>query len=420
MNSATIIAGLCYLLLMLVFFLFKTQFFILINRLANIQFRGVKNLQYTDQDADQDIEPELPTQSWLGLPSEKFVARIVIFLILSFLIFIIFGSFSRVLVQLGNAGFSAGHEKFGIVSYNLALEFNQGLKKEVNKCDAYNTQQQYELAISSCSKAIEIDPNYATAYFRRGHTYLNLNKYDEAIADFTKDIELIPVATRSYINRGIIYTDLNKYDLAIADFTKSIEIDSAEKHAWLNRGLAYISQGKYDLAIADCDKAIELDDTYSNAYSCLGQVFSRQENYDLALTTFDKAIKLDPKISALYLARGIIYAGQKNYDFAIANFDKAIENEPTYVDAYIWRGNAFADTKNFSQAITDYQKAVSIASDPKALSYAYCVQGITYTKMSDFELAIPSLEEGIKMDVSNEHGWCKTALENARQGIPTP
>ncbi len=70
---------------------------------------------------------------------------------------------------------------------------------------------------------------------------------------------------------------------------------------------------------------------------------------------------------------------------------KAIEIDPKYVDAYIGRGNAFADTKKFTQAIADYQKVLTISNDPKAISYIYCVQGVTYTKMADFESAIASL-----------------------------
>jgi tetratricopeptide (TPR) repeat protein len=73
-----------------------------------------------------------------------------------------------------------------------------------------------------------------------------------------------------------------------------------------------------------------------------------------------------------------------------------------------------------TQAIADYQKTLAISQDPKISSYTYCVQGVTYTKMGDFESAITSLEQGLKMDVTNDIGWCKTALENARQGIPTP
>jgi len=351
LNSATIIVGLGFLFVVVAFFLFKSQIFILLNRLAKIQFRGVKKLQYTDQDMDEDIEPELPIQSWLGLPNEKFIGRIVIFVILSFLIFIIFSSFSGVLVQLGNAEFSAGYEKFGIATYNLALEFDQDLKEAVNNCYAYNTQQQYELAISSCSKAIEIDPNYAAAYARRGYAYLNLQKYDLAIADFTKDIQLIPVATRSYLNRGTVYMQQNQYDLAIAEFTKSMSINPKEPQAWLNRGLAYIQNGQSDLAIPDCQKAIELEEKYWNAYFCLGLAFSNQGKYELAIT----------------------------------NFNKAIERAPS-------------------------AKASSL----------YCLQGATFTKMGNFESAITAFEQGVKTDVTNENDWCKTALDNARQGIATP
>ena len=41
-------------------------------------------------------------------------------------------------------------------------------------------------------------------------------------------------------------------------------------------------------------------------------------------------------------------------------------------------------------------------------------------KMGEFEEAITALEQGVKLDVASENSWCKTALENARQGIPTP
>ena len=79
MNSETLIVGLGFLFIVAAFFLFKSQLFILLNRLARIQFRGVKNLEYTDQDIEQDmdqaIEPELPIQSWLGLPTEKIGMR---------------------------------------------------------------------------------------------------------------------------------------------------------------------------------------------------------------------------------------------------------------------------------------------------------------------------------------------------------
>ena len=169
--------GLSCLSLAIIFFRFKTQIFILLNRLAKFEFRITKNLQYTDQDfepespnTDQDFKPELPNLSWITLTREKFAVRFVIFVILSTLIYIVFNSVSGVLVQLGNIEFSAGNEKLGIASYNLALEFNRDLKEAISQCNADNSyRHQYELAISDCSEAIEIDEQLCvSAYSNRG------------------------------------------------------------------------------------------------------------------------------------------------------------------------------------------------------------------------------------------------------------
>ena len=155
---------------------------------------------------DQDFKPEPPISSWLVLTPENIGGRIVALLVFSWLIYMV-STFliSPVLVQIGNAGFSAGNDQLGRLSYNLALGFNRDLKEAVYQCNADNSDNQYASAISHCSKAIEINKDYADAYFNRGFAYIRIEQYDRAIPDFSKDIEIIPVATRSYINRGLVY-----------------------------------------------------------------------------------------------------------------------------------------------------------------------------------------------------------------------
>ena len=119
-SNETIIVGLCCLFLALAFLLFKPQFFILLNRLAKIEFRGAKNLKYVDQDlepelpnADQDFKIGLSIPSWITLTGEKFTARIIIFVILSTLITIAFTSFSGILVNLAMLNFQQGMKSWG-------------------------------------------------------------------------------------------------------------------------------------------------------------------------------------------------------------------------------------------------------------------------------------------------------------------
>ena len=123
---------------------------------------------------NQDFKPESLIPSWLVIPKERFIVRLGLFAILSFFIYIISVLSSAILIKIGNAQFAAGNEKLGTASYNLALEFNSDLKRVTNQCYAKSTEQQYELAIEHCSKAIKINKYHAQAYFNRGLAYHNL------------------------------------------------------------------------------------------------------------------------------------------------------------------------------------------------------------------------------------------------------
>ena len=58
--------------------------------------------------------------------------------------------------------------------------------------NAYKHEKQYDLAIESYKKATEIDPNYATAWFFMGYTYLDKNDYHLALQNLEKAIDINP------------------------------------------------------------------------------------------------------------------------------------------------------------------------------------------------------------------------------------
>ena len=77
---------------------------------------------------------------------------------------------------------------------------------------AYNKAnlKDYYGAIADFTKAIELDPNNATAYFNRGLSKYYLKDYYGAIADYTKAIELNPNNASDYYNRGFSKDDLKE------------------------------------------------------------------------------------------------------------------------------------------------------------------------------------------------------------------
>ena len=93
------------------------------------------------------------------------------------------------------------------------------------------------------------------AYIDRGRTYLQQDDNDRAIADFTKAIQLDPDAATAYNHRGVAYASKLDFDSAIADFDKAIQLDPLLRNAHENRGLAFSRKG--DEARARADLAIE-------------------------------------------------------------------------------------------------------------------------------------------------------------------
>ena len=58
---------------------------------------------------------------------------------------------------------------------------------------------------SDYNKALELNPNYADAYFNRGVAYGEKGDYDRAIADYTKVAELKPDFVEVYQSRCFIW-----------------------------------------------------------------------------------------------------------------------------------------------------------------------------------------------------------------------
>ncbi len=103
----------------------------------------------------------------------------------------------------------------------------------------------YDEAIKFYSKALEILPGFAEAYYERGKVYeLHDNNYDAGI-DYAIAVTLCPTYIEAHIKLGMVRMRLQKYKQAMDSFNKVIGLD-------LNNVLAYYGKGK-------CEAVIELE-----------------------------------------------------------------------------------------------------------------------------------------------------------------
>jgi tetratricopeptide (TPR) repeat protein len=113
-------------------------------------------------------------------------------------------------------------------------------------------------SIADYNKAIELNPNHADAYYKRGDAYDEMGEYGKALADYGKAIGLNPNDALAYCNRGCAYGEIGEYEKAIADYNKAIELNPNDALAYYNRGLVYHEKGEVPKAVSDLEKCIGL------------------------------------------------------------------------------------------------------------------------------------------------------------------
>jgi hypothetical protein len=107
----------------------------------------------------------------------------------------------------------------------------------------------------------------ATNHLNQGVSLYESGKYEEAVAEYTKAIELDPKLAAAYYNRGLAYFKMKQYDSALADFNKTLELNPKSSTAWVGRGISLEGLGKYKEALEAYNKALELDPNDQTAKS---------------------------------------------------------------------------------------------------------------------------------------------------------
>jgi len=113
-------------------------------------------------------------------------------------------------------------------------------------------------------------------YEKLGGADVSKGDFDAAVSDYTKAIELNPSAATAFFGRGIAHFNKKSYDLAIGDYNKLVELTPKNVSAIAKRGEAYEKNGNTDQAVADYKKVIELDPANQAAKENVARIEAEQ------------------------------------------------------------------------------------------------------------------------------------------------
>lgn len=110
-------------------------------------------------------------------------------------------------------------------------------------------------------RALELNPNYATAHHWYGLTYLSyVGRHQEAILETQRAAELDPLSLIINASYGRAFFYAKQYDKAIAQFHKTVELDPSFVRAHLYLAWTYEANGMFKEAIAEYERARALDE----------------------------------------------------------------------------------------------------------------------------------------------------------------
>ena len=178
-------------------------------------------------------------------------------------------------------------------------------------------------------RAIELNPNYATAHHWFGNSLLvTLGRFDEAIKEGQRAVELDPLSLIINADLGSTLIIARRYDEAIAQLRKTLVLDGNFAYAHWNLGEALYLKGDITGAIAEYEKAAALDDD-PEILALLGRAYAETGKKEKALELLEKLKAVGGQHYIRNYVYTIIYTGLGDKATAIDYLEKARDGGET-------------------------------------------------------------------------------------------
>lgn len=177
------------------------------------------------------------------------------------------------------------------------------------------------------TKAIKLNPNYATPHHGYAYYLISTGRTDQAIAEIKRAQELDPLSLIINTDHAEFYYFARRPDQAIEQLQKAIDLDPSFVRAHFLLGRAYAQKGNCEQAIAEFQKARSLEENGVEMLGALAQGYASCGKGPEARKVLGELLAIDRTkqhyISPHWIAATYAALGDTNEGFAW--LDKAFE-----------------------------------------------------------------------------------------------
>jgi DNA-binding winged helix-turn-helix (wHTH) protein/Flp pilus assembly protein TadD/TolB-like protein len=267
--------------------------------------------------------------------------------------------------------------------YSLSLEKARGLHKKD--------------AIELLEKAVALDPEFAMAHARIGHTYaVTWGWAEKAKPHLERAFALSDRLTekdRLYITAWYAIANLD-YPAAIGSFREIIAKYPTETEAYLRLGYLLRGEEEFEEAISVMRQGLTIDPDSSALYNALGLLYSLLGRHTEAIAMHERYVALEPAEANARDSLGMSYQWAGRYEEAIAEYNRALELNPNFEIAYAHLGVALFQTGRYRMAIDWFKKYIAVAPSELESERGYAYIAHVYRKQKN-----PAAAQAVKQTI---------------------
>lgn len=205
-----------------------------------------------------------------------------------------------------------------------ALEIDDGLP-EAHVALALileNYDWDWNTAEKEYRRAIELNPNYATAHHWHAEFLTWRGRFDDALRESESARRLDPLSLIIATDRGAILYFARQYDRAIEQFQSVLEMDPGFGRAHLGID-AYMQQGRFSEALAKLEEWRRISGDGTNISARLVYIYGRMGQKDKARAELRKLEAMNVTRPQDPVAMAMAYIGVGNNEAALSSLEKA-------------------------------------------------------------------------------------------------
>ena len=194
-------------------------------------------------------------------------------------------------------------------------------------------QGQFQQALSRASKALLNFPNSVVLCNICGNCNARLKQYDAAINSYKRALEIKPDDADAYNHMGIAQMDNGNLEAAIHSYKQALNIKPDFALAYNNMGIALKNKGDLEAAIHSYKQALNIKPNYAKACRNLGNALKDKGDLEAAIDSYKQAVTLKPDDAEAYFNLGTALSIIGDREAAIANYRQASQIKPDYAQA---------------------------------------------------------------------------------------